>query len=433
MIDPKLLKKNINNIYKNLIKKNFILNIKLITKQENTRKILQIETEHLQSKHNKLSKKLGIYKKNKKNIKVLLIKINNIHSKLKILKNKLKILKINIKNYFLSIPNIIDNKVPIGNNKKYNKEILKWGNIKKYKFKIKNHIELGNINNGIDFSSASILTGSRFVIIKGRLALLHRALSQFMLDIHVNKHGYEEYYVPYIVNEESLYGTGQLPKFSKDLFYTNKISIKNKKKSYALIPTAEIPLTNILRNKIFQIDELPIKFTAHTPCFRSEAGSYGKNNKGLIRLHQFDKVEIFQAVTSEESDKTLDEITNHAEKILQLLNLPYRKVLLCSGETSFSSYKTYDLEVWFPSLNKFYEISSCSNMIDFQSRRIKARVCYKNKIKKNKFLHTLNGSGLAIGRTMAAILENYQQYDGSILIPKVLKKYMYNLKDKDFI
>ncbi|MBZ2279022.1 serine--tRNA ligase, partial [Buchnera aphidicola] len=299
-----------------------------------------------------------------------------------------------------------------------------WGEKRKYNFSPKDHIEIGKKYHQLDWRASAKISGSRFVVMKNDMALLHRALGQFMLDLHTQKHGYIETYVPYLVNNSSLYGTGQLPKFSDDLFYIDN----RNKDSYILIPTAEVPLTNLVAHQIIDAKKLPMMFTAHTPCFRSEASSYGRDSKGLIRLHQFDKVELVQIVKPENSMTALENLTFHAEKVLQLLELPYRKVLLCTGELGFSSTKTYDLEVWFPSQNKYREVSSCSNMGDFQSRRMNAR--YRiNSEKKTQFLHTLNGSGLAIGRTLAAILENYQCSDGRVKVPEILqKKYMQGLK-----
>ncbi|QJC34308.1 serine--tRNA ligase [Enterobacteriaceae endosymbiont of Donacia cinerea] len=424
MLDINLLRNNINYVYKILKKRNFYLDINLINKLEQKRKILQIKIEQLQIKKNQITKNL--FRKNIHNIsklKMIVININN-----QILNNKtiLNDIKKNINKIYDIIPNLPLNDVPIGNNSKENKEIKKWGKIIKYNFPIRDHIELGLLNKGIDLEAGVNLSGSKFFVLKGSIAYLHRILIQFMLDIHINNHNYKEIYVPYIVKKKALYGTGQLPKFSEDLFHIKKFKSSDIE-DYFLIPTAEVPLTNLVYNKIIEEKELPIKLVSHSPCFRSEVGSYGKYNKGLIRTHQFDKVELVQLVKPKYSIKALEQITENAEKILQLLKLPYRKILLCTGDMSFSSSKTYDLEVWFPSKNKYYEISSCSNMWDFQSRRIKAR--YRRiKDKKISFIHTLNGSGLAIGRTLAAIMENYQLKNGEIKIPKILRPYMQGLK-----
>ncbi|QJC36298.1 serine--tRNA ligase [Enterobacteriaceae endosymbiont of Donacia cincticornis] len=424
MLDVKLLRNNINYVYTILKKRNFNLDINLINKLEKERKFFQIKIEKLQIEKNKIS-----YILSKKNVNSISdLKQKSIVTNKNILKYKsvLNNIKKNIKYIYSSIPNLPLEEVPIGINKTKNKEIKKWGKIPDYDFMIKDHLELGLLHKGIDIESGVNLSGSKFFVLRGIIAYLHRILIQFMLDIHVNQHNYQEIYVPYIVKQETLYGTGQLPKFSKDLFHIQNFK-NNSTCKYFLIPTAEVPLTNLVYNKIIEENKLPIKYVAHTPCFRSEVGSYGQYNKGLIRTHQFDKVELVQLVKPQYSIKTLEQITTHAEKILQLLNLPYRKVLLCTGDMSFASSKTYDLEVWFPSKKQYYEISSCSNMGDFQSRRIKAR--YRRiKDKKIKFIHTLNGSGLAVGRTLAAIMENYQLKNGNIKIPSILQSYMNGMK-----
>ncbi|AYN24754.1 serine--tRNA ligase [Buchnera aphidicola] len=420
MLNPYLLRNQIHSIAEKLLKKNFELNISLISSMEEKRKKLQIKTENLQYKHNSLSvlfKKQKNFQEVDENLKRKLIESSKNLSSLKI---KLNLLKEKIHNFSISIPNIPSDDVPKGCSSENNKVIKYWGKKKEYNFAIQDHVEIGKKLNELDWKSSAKISGSRFVLMKGNIALLHRALSQFMLDLHTVKHGYIETYVPYLVNHDALYGTGQLPKFSDDLFHINSID----KKKYILIPTAEVPLTNLFRNEILDEEKLPVMLTAHTPCFRSEASSYGRDSKGLIRLHQFDKVELVQIVQPEFSMNSLELLTNHAEKVLQLLDLPYRKVLLCGGEMGFSATKTYDLEVWFPSQKKYREISSCSNMSDFQARRMKTRYRKKSE-KQNNFVHTLNGSGLAIGRTLAAILENYQDKDGRVKIPKILqKKYM---------
>ncbi|CAL4321350.1 serine--tRNA ligase [Buchnera aphidicola] len=426
MINPKLLKKDIKNLSLKLLKKGFQLNIEKFEKLEKKRKKIQIKTENFRSIQKKLSKLIGKKKLNideqnlKKECCQLSLKIKKYHKKLK---------KIQKKMYFFSldIPNITLEDVPFGRKKTQNKVIYSWGKKKKMDFVIKNHIELGNKINCFDWETSAKISGTNFVIMKKKIAKLYRVLSQFMLDLHINIHKYKEIYVPYIVHKNSLYGTGQLPKFSSDLFSINSSKDSSKKNNYFLIPTAEVPLINLVQNKILQTSKFPYKFVANTPCFRSESTSYGKDFKGLIRLHQFDKVELVQIVLPKNSYQALEDITLHAEKVLQLLKLPYRKVLLCTGKTSFSSAKTYDLEVWFPSQNSYREISSCSNTLDFQARRIKSR--YFDVLKnKNVYVHTLNGSALAIGRTLASILENYQLQDGSIKVPKILRNYMNGLK-----
>ncbi|ANZ22526.1 serine--tRNA ligase [Buchnera aphidicola (Diuraphis noxia)] len=419
MLDPSLLRNNLNLIAEKLLKKNYKLDINKISMMEEKRKILQIETEKLQNTRNTLS---NIFKDRKsKDLKNQIVKLNN---NLNHLKNELSVLKEKMHNFYMYLPNIPFDDVPEGNISLDNQEIKCWGQKRKYNFEIKDHVEIGKKFNELDWQSSAKISGSRFVVMKGQMALLHRALSQFMLDLHISKHGYQETYVPYLVRPQALYGTGQLPKFSNDLFHINLMD----KNSYILIPTGEVPLTNLFFNQIIDEIHLPIMLVAHTPCFRSESSSYGRDVKGLIRLHQFDKVELVQIVQPEKSIEVLEQLTNHAETVLQLLDLPYRKILLCSGDMGFSSAKTYDLEVWFPSQKKYIEISSCSNMTDFQARRTKTRYRKKSN-KKNIFVHTLNGSALAIGRTLAAILENYQKSDGRVEIPKILqKKYMKGLK-----
>ncbi|HXK00535.1 MAG TPA: serine--tRNA ligase [Buchnera sp. (in: enterobacteria)] len=428
MLDSNLLRNELELIAKKLARRGFFLDTEKFLHMEQKRKVLQIKTENLQADRNRLSKSIGQKKNLNRNIKLLLEQVKDINQNLNIAKSKLNKLKKKIYSFLVDIPNIPDNNIPDGTSALNNKEITRWGKIKKYNFFIQDHVYLGNNLNGFDWNTAAKVSGSRFVILKGKIALLHRALGQFMLDIHTKKHGYTETNVPYLVNHKSLYGTGQLPKFSDDLFYTNFFSTEKNKENYVLIPTAEVPLTNLVQNKILKEDELPIKFTALTSCFRSESSSYGQDTRGLIRMHQFDKVEIVQIVHPEKSMSVLEELTNHAETVLQLLKLPYKKVMLCAGDIGFSATKTYDLEVWFPSQNVYREISSCSNMSDFQARRMKARF-YNKKDKKNYLVHTINGSGLAIGRTLAAILENYQCSNGIIEIPEVLRTpYMNGLE-----
>jgi len=424
MLDPYLLRNKLHLTAIKLLKKGYKLDVSAISSMEDKRKILQIKTEKLQFKHNTLSNLIREKKSISNSNELLKKQIIQSKRDLDASKTELNFLKEKIHNFSIFIPNIPSDDVPEGNTYIENKEIKYWGQKKKYNFRVQDHVEIGKKFNELDWKSSAEMSGSRFVVMKGKIALLHRALGQFMLDLHTLDHGYIEAYVPYLVHSKAVYGTGQLPKFSDDLFHINFID----KKNYTLIPTGEVPLTNLVCNKIIDEKDLPIKLTAHTPCFRSEASSYGRDTKGLIRLHQFDKVELVQIVTPEKSMEALEKLTNHAEKVLQLLDLPYRKILLCTGEMSFSAAKTYDLEVWFPSQKKYKEISSCSNMNDFQARRMKAR--YRNKSKsKNSFLHTLNGSGLAIGRTLAAVLENYQHSDGRVEIPKVLqKKYMQGLE-----
>ncbi|QCI22760.1 serine--tRNA ligase [Buchnera aphidicola] len=424
MLNPCLLRNELHLTARKLLKRGYKLDVSKISYMEDKRKKLQIQTENLQFKHNSLSNLIKEAKIIKNEYKSLKHEVIQLSKDLDASKIELNALKEKIHQFSMCIPNIPFDDVPEGKTSLNNKVIKYWGQKKNYNFIVQDHVEIGKKFNELDWKSSAKMSGSRFVFMKGKIALLHRALSQFMLDLHTIDHGYTESYVPYLVHSEALYGTGQLPKFSDDLFHIN---FENKKK-YILIPTGEVPLTNLVYNQIIDEKDLPIMLTAHTPCFRSEASSYGRDAQGLIRLHQFDKVELVQIVAPEKSAEALENLTNHAEKVLQLLDLPYRKMLLCAGEIGFSAVKTYDLEVWFPSQQKYREVSSCSNMNDFQARRMKAR--YKKKsTQKNFFVHTLNGSGLAIGRTLAAILENYQCSDGRVRIPKILqKKYMRGLE-----
>ncbi|MXP56126.1 serine--tRNA ligase [Pantoea sp. Mhis] len=423
MLDPNLLRNVPKIVAEKLANRGFKLDINKVYLLENNRKNLQIKTEKLQAERNFKSKLISKLKQQGKNINQLCQEVNTLNINLNSLKAELNLILKEMRDFSLIIPNLPMDDVPLGKNHNDNQEVSRWGKPRNFDFPIKDHVQLGEIFKGFDFTTAVKLTSSRFIVIKGQFARLHRALSQFMIDLHVQQHGYTEVYVPYIVNYEAFYGTGQLPKFSEDLFhikFSNKTTINHE---YALIPTAEVPLTNLVRDKILTEDDLPVKLTAHTPCFRSEAGSYGQDTRGLIRMHQFDKVEMVHITTPDMSVNALEELVLHAEKVLRLLNLPYRKVLLCTGDMGFSAAKTYDLEVWLPAQNTYREISSCSNMTDFQARRMQARYRNKNS-KKTKLVHTLNGSGLAVGRTLIAILENYQQIDGSIQIPQVLRPYM---------
>ncbi|XBC37444.1 MAG: serine--tRNA ligase [Buchnera aphidicola (Meitanaphis microgallis)] len=429
MLNIKLLRNDINHIAQKLKRKGFILDTKKFVSLDKKRKLLQKQTEDLQSQHNIISNLIRDRNNINQDCSDLKNEVHKVIEKLFFLKKKLKFLLEEIQDFLAHIPNIPDDSIPSGINSKDNKEVSRWGYIHNFSFKIKDHVELGNKINGFDWISSAKISGSRFVVMQGNIALLHRALGQFMMDVHTTEHKYLETYVPYLVFESSLYGTGQLPKFSMDLFYTQVFPSKaNANNNYVLIPTAEVPLTNLFQNCKLEEKKLPIMLVANTPCFRSESSSYGRDTRGLIRMHQFEKVEMVQIVHPNDSMQRLEELTTHAEKILILLELPYRKVLLCAGDINFSSAKTYDLEVWFPSQSSYREVSSCSNMLDFQARRIYAK--FRSKIKnKNYFVHTINGSGLAIGRTLAAILENYQTSDGRIAIPKVLQtNYMKGLK-----
>ena len=431
MIDPNLLRNNLAEVAEKLkIKRGFILDVTKITQLEEQRKALQVKTETLQAERNARSKAIGAAKARGEDIAPLLAEVDHMAAELEQGKVELEKVQNALNDIALNIPNIPADEVPLGKDDTENLEVSRWGEPRKFDFEVKDHVALGENLQGLDFASAVKLTGSRFVVMKGQIAKLHRAIAQFMLDLHTEQHGYTEAYVPYLVNHDTLYGTGQLPKFSEDLFHTKPLEGQDPnevQRTYALIPTAEVPVTNLVRGDILEAENLPLKMTAHTPCFRSEAGSYGRDTRGLIRMHQFDKVELVQIVEPEKSMDALEELTGHAEKVLQLLGLPYRRVLLCTGDMGFGSCKTYDLEVWVPAQNTYREISSCSNMWDFQARRMQAR-CRSKGDKKTRLVHTLNGSGLAVGRTLVAVLENYQNADGSITVPEVLRPYMGGLE-----
>lgn len=418
MLDPKSIRLELDGTALKLRKKNFDLDRDKIITLEDQRKALQLETESLQNERNLKSKAVGKAKAAGEDISKILSGMDELKSKLEKKKQELEGLQDQIQAYLLRVPNIPSDDVPEGKDESNNKVIGSWGTPVKFEFAAKDHAELGeNLREGLEFNTATKLTGSRFVVMRGGIARMHRALIQFMLDTHSLEHGYTEFNVPYIVNEASLKGTSQLPKFEEDLFKLYHDP------SYYLIPTAEVPLTNMVRGEILQHDTLPLKYTAHTPCFRSEAGSYGKDTKGMIRQHQFEKIELVQIVKPENSKEALEELTSHAEVILQKLELPYQKVILCGGDLGFGSSKTYDLEVWLPSQGMYREISSCSSFTDFQARRMQAR--WRNPdTGKPELVHTINGSGVAVGRALVAIMENYQEESGRIRIPAALKKYM---------
>ena len=421
MLDPNLLRNELDVVAEKLARRGFKLDVDTLNALEEKRKVLQVKTENLQAERNARSKAIGLAKSRGEDIQPLLDEVASMGSELDAAKVELDQLQEELRGIALSIPNIPSDEVPTGKDENDNQEVRRWGTPRQYDFDVRDHVDLGEMAGGMDFAAAVKLTGARFVVLKGQIAKLHRALTQFMLDLHTTEHGYLETYVPYLVNQETLYGTGQLPKFGNDLFHTKPLEEGDP--TFALIPTAEVPVTNLVRGEILEEESLPLKMTAHTPCFRSEAGSYGRDTRGLIRMHQFDKVELVQIARPEDSMQALEELTGHAEKVLQLLGLPYRTVLLCTGDMGFGSHKTYDLEVWLPAQNTYREISSCSNMGDFQARRMQAR-CRSKTDKKPRLVHTLNGSGLAVGRTLVAILENYQQADGRIEIPEVLRSYM---------
>ena len=418
MLDPKIIRSDAQTIAEALKKKKFELDVDRLAELDSQRKILQTATEGLQNERNLRSKSIGKAKAAGEDVSEILSSMDSIKTDLEEKKEQLSLLQKELNDYLLTVPNVPSDSVPVGVDESDNQEISMWGTPKSFDFEVKDHTELGEaLEQGLDFESATKITGSRFVVMTGRTAQLHRALIQFMLDTHTREHGYTEVNVPYLVNADSLLGTGQLPKFEEDLFKLRG------DQEYYLIPTAEVPVTNLMRDKIVNADSLPLKFTCHTPCFRSEAGSYGKDTRGMIRQHQFEKVELVQAIRPQDSEAALEELTGNAETILRLLELPYRKVVLCGGDTSFASAKTYDLEVWLPSQNCYREISSCSSFTDFQARRMQAR--WRNpETGKPELLHTVNGSGLAVGRTLVALLENGQQADGSIQIPKALHTYM---------
>ncbi|EKN3945593.1 serine--tRNA ligase [Yersinia enterocolitica] len=427
MLDPNMLRNELDAVAEKLARRGFKLDVEMLRQQEERRKVLQVETESLQAERNSRSKLIGAAKARGEDIEPLRLEVNELGEKLDAAKAELDKLQNEIRDLALSIPNLPDDSVPVGKDENDNLEVSRWGEPRQYDFEVRDHVSLGEMAGGLDFAAAVKLTGARFVVMKGQIARMHRALAQFMLDLHTEKHGYLETYVPYLVNHATLYGTGQLPKFGGDLFHTKPLEEESDSSNYALIPTAEVPVTNLVRDEILEEESLPLKMTAHTPCFRSEAGSYGRDTRGLIRMHQFDKVEMVQITRPEDSMAALEELTGHAEKVLQLLELPYRKMLLCTGDMGFGSSKTYDLEVWLPGQDNYREISSCSNMWDFQARRMQAR-CRNKTDRKTRLVHTLNGSGLAVGRTLVAVLENYQQADGRIQVPEVLRPYMGGLE-----
>lgn len=415
MIDPKLLRTELDTVAEKLAKRGYELDKAFWQQVEEQRKSIQVKTEELQAKKNAGAKQIGLMKRNGENTDALMAEMATISSEMKQAEDALKALQEKILAAALTIPNLPDDSVPAGKDENDNVEMRRWGEPRQFDFAVKDHSDLGENLGLLDFEMAAKLTGSRFSVLKGQLAKLNRALIAFMLTTHTDKYGYTEMYVPYMVNADSLLGTGQLPKFEEDLFKLRG------EKEYYLIPTSEVPLTNSVRDKILDPEALPIKVTAHTPCFRSEAGSAGRDTRGLIRQHQFEKVEMVQIVHPETSMQALEDMTGQAEYILQQLGLPYRVIVLCGGDMGFSAVKTYDIEVWLPSQTTYREISSCSNCGDFQARRMQARV---KDGKKTELVHTLNGSGLAVGRTLLAIMENYQNADGTITVPEVLRPYM---------
>ena len=421
MIDIQLLRKDIATVAARLATRKFQLDVEAFNALEAERKAIQTRTEELQGKRNSLSKQIGMMKGKGEDTSAVMAEVAGLGDELKANEVKLAELQDKIAAFLQTIPNLPHESVPVGTDESGNVEVRKVGTPRSFDFEVKDHVDVG-APLGLDFDTATKLTGSRFSVMKGGIARLHRAIAQFMLNTHTDEHGYTECYTPYMVNADSLYGTGQLPKFEADLFSVKKGGAEGEGENFYLIPTAEVSLTNIVRDEIVAAEALPIKMTAHTPCFRSEAGSYGRDTRGMIRQHQFDKVEMVQVVHPDHSYAALDEMVGHAETILQRLGLPYRVVSLCTGDMGFGATKTYDLEVWLPAQNTYREISSLSNCEAFQARRMQAR--FRNAQGKPELLHTLNGSGLAVGRTLVAVLENYQQADGSVEIPAVLRPYM---------
>ncbi|BCV61247.1 serine--tRNA ligase [Shewanella algae] len=421
MLDPKYLRNELATTAERLATRGFILDVDRLTKLEEKRKSLQVETEELQASRNAISKSIGQAKSRGEDVAPIMAQVGDLGSQLDNKKQELSALLEELDAIAMSIPNLPDESAPVGADENDNVEIRRWGTPREFDFPVRDHVDLGEQLKGLDFKSAVKVTGSRFIFMQGQIARMHRALAQFMLDLHTQEHGYTECYVPLLVNEASLKGTGQLPKFGEDLFHTKPATEEGQ--GLSLIPTAEVPLTNLARDTILDEAELPIKLTAHTPCFRSEAGSYGKDTRGLIRQHQFDKVEMVQLVKPQDSEAALEELVSHAENVLKKLGLPHRTIVLCTGDMGFGAAKTYDVEVWVPAQNTYREISSCSNVRDFQARRMQARYRSKDD-NKPKLIHTLNGSGLAVGRTLVAILENYQNADGSVTVPEALRSYM---------
>jgi len=425
MIDPKYLRGDIQTAAANLARRGYALDVAKISGLEEQRKALQTKMQDLQNLRNTRSKAIGQAKAKGEDVAPLMAEVAKVGEELEQAKTDFEKVQAEMDAIHASIPNLLHESVPDGRDSEQNVEVRRWGEPRQFDFAVKDHVSLGEIDGGLDFALATKLTASRFIVMKGQIAKLHRALIQFMLDIHSEEHGYTEVYVPYMVNADSLRGTGQLPKFKEDLFAVSG-STQDNAQLY-LIPTAEVPVTNFVRDEIVAAEQLPLKFCAHTPCFRSEAGSYGRDTRGLIRQHQFEKVEIVQIVKPSESYEALEGLTRNAERILQLLGLPYRVMALCAGDIGFGSAKTYDLEVWLPGQNTYREISSCSNFEDFQARRMQAR--WRNPdTGKPELVHTLNGSGLAVGRTLVAVLENYQNADGSVTVPAILRPYLRGLE-----
>jgi seryl-tRNA synthetase len=418
MLDIQLLRSQLDFVAERLATRGVRLDTAAFTALETERKELQTRTQDLQARRNSLSKQIGMLKGKGEDASTVMAEVAGLGDELKANEEALAALQERYNAFVAVIPNLPHESAPVGGDETGNVEVLRWGTPRRFEFPVKDHVAIGEGLGGLDFETAVKISGSRFSLMKGGIARLHRALAQFMLDLHTGEHGYTEVYTPYLVNPDSMFGTGQLPKFEEDLF---QVPRADGSRLY-LIPTAEVPVTNIVRGEILDPAALPLKFVCHTPCFRSEAGSYGKDTRGMIRQHQFDKVELVQVVHPGQSWEALEALTGHAETVLRRLELPYRKMALCSGDMGFSAAKTYDLEVWLPAQDTYREISSCSNFEAFQARRMQAR--YRNEKNKPELVHTLNGSGLAIGRTLVAVLENYQNADGSVTVPQALRPYM---------
>jgi seryl-tRNA synthetase len=452
MLDIQILRNDLAGVAARLATRGFVLETTKFEQLEGERKVIQTRTQELQAKRNSASKQIGIAKSKGEDVSAIMAEVANLGDELKQAEVQLGEVQIALQTMLEVLPNMPNESVPVGKSEADNVEVRKVGSVPKFDFAVKDHVSIGEGLGGLDFETAAKISGARFSLLKGGLARLHRALAQFMLDTHIDQHGYTETYVPYIVNSASMRGTGQLPKFEQDLFQVsfggtsnkaamvnvyadkflgdglvaNDANIKVDVENWYLIPTAEVPVTNMVRDEIVPLEKLPMKFVAHTPCFRSEAGSAGRDTRGMIRQHQFDKVELVQMVHPDKSYAALEQLLGHAETILQKLGLHYRVVKLCTGDIGFSAAMTYDIEVWLPAQNTYREISSCSNFEAFQARRMQAR--FRNAQGKPELLHTLNGSGLAVGRTLVAVLENYQQADGSVVIPEVLRPYMGGLE-----
>jgi len=418
MLDAQLLRSQLAFVQERLALRGYTLDVARFQSLEEERKRIQTDTQDLQAKRNAASKQIGQLKAKGEDTSAVMAEVAGLGDALKAGEERLAALLADIQAFVASLPNLPHESVPVGKSEADNVEVLRWGTPRSFDFEVKDHVDVGTALGGLDFETATKISGARFTLLRAGIARMHRALAQFMLDTHTTEHGYTELYAPYMVNADSMFGTGQLPKFEEDLFAVPR----GDGGKFYLIPTAEVPVTNIVRDTVQPAAALPLKFVCHTPCFRSEAGSYGRDTRGMIRQHQFDKVELVQIVTPDRSWDALEELTGHAETILRRLELPYRKVALCTGDMGFGAAKTYDLEVWLPAQNTYREISSCSNFETFQARRMQAR--FKNEQGKNEILHTLNGSGLAVGRTLVAILENYQQADGSVVVPEALRPWM---------